>query len=450
MLTRTPTVPKEITVHLGAPDSAAKNITVSFPEYIKNVASNEIYPSWPTDAIKANVLAQISYALNRVYNEWYPSQGYNFDITSIPAYDQTFKEDSQFFETISQIVDDIFNNYIVKENQVQPLFATYCDGVNTTCEGLSQWESVNLAKQGLSPTEILKKYYGNNIEIVYNAPVTPNIPSYPGFPFCLGSAGNYIRQLKIQLNRISNNYPAIPKIEEENIFFTTDMEESVKKFQEIFDLPITGEVDKGTWYEVKYLYNAVKKVADLTGEGINIEEVEFPYGDTLELGESGPYIRALNYLLNFMSYFNTNIPKLNLTGENFTEDTKEMVMSFQTAYEKEATGIVNRETWNDLVTAYNQIKVEIPSEYLYYEDKLYPGIFLSKGMTGDDIENLQKFLYNICDKTHQIPGVRINSTFDDLTEESIKFIQKKYNLPVNGIVGPATWNKIISWSESLK
>lgn len=450
MLTRTPTVPKEITVHLGAPDSAAKNITVSFPEYIKNVASNEIYPSWPADAIKANVLAQISYALNRVYNEWYPSQGYNFDITSIPAYDQTFKEDSQFFETISQIVDDIFNNYIVKENQVQPLFATYCDGVNTTCEGLSQWESVNLAKQGLSPTEILKKYYGNNIEIVYNAPVTPNIPSYPGFPFRLGSAGNYIRQLKIQLNRISNNYPAIPKIEEENIFFTTDMEESVKKFQEIFDLPITGEVDKGTWYEVKYLYNAVKKVADLTGEGINIEEVEFPYGDTLELGESGPYIRALNYLLNFMSYFNTNIPKLNLTGENFTEDTKEMVMSFQIAYEKEATGIVNRETWNDLVTAYNQIKVEIPSEYLYYEDKLYPGIFLSKGMTGDDIENLQKFLYNICDKTHQIPGVRINSTFDDLTEESIKFIQKKYNLPVNGIVGPATWNKIISWSESLK
>lgn len=450
MLTRTPTVPKEITVHLGAPDSAAKNITVSFPEYIKNVASNEIYPSWPADAIKANVLAQISYALNRVYNEWYPSQGYNFDITSTPAYDQTFKEDSQFFETISQIVDDIFNNYIVKENQVQPLFATYCDGVNTTCEGLSQWESVNLAKQGLSPTEILKKYYGNNIEIVYNAPVTPNIPSYPGFPFRLGSAGNYIRQLKIQLNRISNNYPAIPKIEEENIFFTTDMEESVKKFQEIFDLPITGEVDKGTWYEVKYLYNAVKKVADLTGEGINIEEVEFPYGDTLELGESGPYIRALNYLLNFMSYFNTNIPKLNLTGENFTEDTKEMVMSFQIAYEKEATGIVNRETWNDLVTAYNQIKVEIPSEYLYYEDKLYPGIFLSKGMTGDDIENLQKFLYNICDKTHQIPGVRINSTFDDLTEESIKFIQKKYNLPVNGIVGPATWNKIISWSESLK
>ena len=299
MAARTPIVPTEIVVHLGPPDSAAKNITVSFPEYIKNVASNEIYPSWPTDAIKANILAQISYALNRIYNEWYPSQGYNFDITSSPAYDQTFQEDSQFFETISQIVDDIFNNYIVKGEQIQPLFATYCDGINTTCSGLSQWGSVDLAKQGFSPIEILKRYYGDDIEIIYNAPVSPNVPSYPGFPFRLGSAGNFVRQLKVQLNRISNNYPAIPKIEEENIFFTTDMEESVRKFQEVFDLPITGEVDKATWYEVKYLYNAVKKIANLAGEGIAIEEVEFPYGDTLALGESGPYIRILNYLLNF-------------------------------------------------------------------------------------------------------------------------------------------------------
>ncbi len=450
MTVKTPIVPTEIVVHLGSPDSAAKNITVPFPEYIKNVASNEIYPSWPEDAIKANILAQISFALNRVYNEWYPSQGYNFDITSSPSYDQTFKEDSQFFETISKIVDDIFNNYIVKDNQVQPLFAAYCDGVNTTCNGLSQWGSVDLAKQGLSPIEILKKYYGNDIEIIYNAPVSPKIPSYPGFPFRLGSAGNFVRQLKVQLNRISNNYPALPKIAEENIFFTTDMEETVTKFQEIFDLPITGEVDKATWYEIKYLYNAVKKISDLAGEGITLEEVKFPYGDTLQLGDSGPYIRILNYLLNFLSYFNTNIPKLNLTGEDFTENTKEMVMSFQTAYEKKATGVVDREVWNDLVTAYNQIKKEIPKEYLYYEDKLYPGIFLSKGMTGDEVENLQKFLYIICDKTHQIPGVRVNGTFDDLTEESIKYIQKKYSLPENGVVGPITWKYIIEWVEELE
>ena len=450
MAVRTPVVPTEITVHIGSPEEAGKTITVPFPEYIKNVASNEIYPSWPADAIKANILAQISFALNRVYNEWYPSLGYNFDITSSPAYDQTFKEDSQFFENISQIVDDIFNNYIVKGDQVQPLFAAYCDGINTTCDGLSQWGSVELARQGLSPTEILKRYYGNDIRIIYNAPVSPNIPSYPGFPFRLGSAGNYVRQLKVQLNRISNNYPAIPKIEEENIFFTTDMEESVKAFQEIFDLPVTGTVDKATWYEVKYLYNAVKKVANLASEGISIEEVQFPYGETLQLGDTGPYIRPLNYLLNFLSYLDTDIPKLNLSGEEFTEDTKEMVIAFQTSNNIEADGIVDKNTWNALLTSYNQTKELIPEEYLYYEDKLYPGIFLSLGMTGDDILNLQNFLYIICEKTHQIPGVRVNGTFDELTEESIKAIQKRYNLPENGVVGPATWQKIIDWVESLE
>ncbi len=450
MAVRTPVVPTEITVHIGSPEEAGKTITVPFPEYIKNVASNEIYPSWPADAIKANILAQISFALNRVYNEWYPSQGYNFDITSSPAYDQTFKEDSQFFENISQIVDDIFNNYIVKGDQVQPLFAAYCDGINTTCDGLSQWGSVELARQGLSPTEILKRYYGNDIRIIYNAPVSPNIPSYPGFPFRLGSAGNYVRQLKVQLNRISNNYPAIPKIEEENIFFTTDMEESVKAFQEIFDLPVTGTVDKATWYEVKYLYNAVKKVADLASEGISIEEVQFPYGETLQIGDTGPYIRPLNYLLNFLSYFDSDIPNLNLSGEEFTENTKEMVIAFQTSNNIEANGIVDKNTWNALVTSYNQTKELIPEEYLYYEDKLYPGIFLSLGMTGDDILNLQNFLYIICEKTHQIPGVRVNGTFDELTEESIKAIQKRYNLPENGVVGPATWQKIIDWVESLE
>ena len=450
MAVRTPVVPTEITVHIGSPEEAGKTITVPFPEYIKNVASNEIYPSWPADAIKANILAQISFALNRVYNEWYPSLGYNFDITSSPAYDQTFKEDSQFFENISQIVDDIFNNYIVKGDQVQPLFAAYCDGINTTCDGLSQWGSVELARQGLSPTEILKRYYGNDIRIIYNAPVSPNIPSYPGFPFRLGSAGNYVRQLKVQLNRISNSYPAIPKIEDENIFFTTDMEESVKAFQEIFDLPVTGTVDKATWYEVKYLYNAVKKVADLASEGISIEEVQFPYGETLQIGDTGPYIRPLNYLLNFLSYFDTDIPKLNLSGEEFTEDTKEVVIAFQTSNNIEADGIVDKNTWNALVTSYNQTKGLIPEEYLYYEDKLYPGIFLSLGMTGDDILNLQNFLYIICEKTHQIPGVRVNGTFDELTEESIKAIQKRYNLPENGVVGPATWQKIIDWVESLE
>lgn len=244
MIISTPIIPTEIIVHLGAPNSPAKNITVPFSEYIKNVASNEIYPTWPTDAIKANILAQISFALNRIYNEWYPSQGYNFDITSDPAYDQTFKEDSQFFETISLIVDDIFNNYIVKGDQVQPLFAQYCDGKYTTCNGLSQWGTVELARQGKSPIEILRYYYGDDVNIIYNAPVTANIASYPGYPLKLGSTGNEVRVLKTQLNRISKNYPAIPKISEDSPYFTIELENAVKSFQNIFNLEANGIVDK--------------------------------------------------------------------------------------------------------------------------------------------------------------------------------------------------------------
>lgn len=268
-----PVIPTNITVHLGEPNETAKNISVPFDEYIKNVASNEIYPTWPLDAIKANVLAQISFALNRIYNEWYPSQGYDFDITSSPKYDQTYKENGQFFETISLVVDDIFNNYIVRDNQVQPLYAQYCDGKNVTCTGLSQWGSVTLANQNKSPLEILKYYYGDDIKIVYNAPVEDISSSYPDYPLKLGYVGNQIELLKNQLNRISNNYPAIPTITIQNQYFTVELENAVKKFQEIFNLDVTGVVDKSTWYKIKYIYNAVKHISDLYSEGISTDEV---------------------------------------------------------------------------------------------------------------------------------------------------------------------------------
>lgn len=449
MAIRTPVIPSSIVVHIGPPNQAGRNITVPFPEYIKNVASSELYPTWPTDALKANILAQISFALNRIYNEWYRAQGYNFDITSSPAYDQTFVEDRQFFQTVSQIVDDIFNNYLVKGDQIQPLFAAYCDGIKITCNGLSQWGSVDLAKAGKTPIEILRNYYGNDVRIIYDAPVSPNIQSYPGFPFRLGSAGNYVRILKRQLNRISNNYPAIPKIENENEFFTVEMENAVKKFQEIFDLPVTGIVDKGTWYEVKYIYNAVKKVSDLYSEGITEEDVKLPFNETLEYGDNEPYVRVLNYLLNFIAFFDPDIPMLNLEGETFGENTKEMVIAFQNKYNIEATGNVDANTWSALLEAYDQTLNTIPPEYLEYEDKFYPGLFLSKGMSGEEILTLQNFLYIICEKTHAIPGVRVTGTFDDLTEQSIKAIQEKYKLTVNGVVGPGTWAKMIEWVDTL-
>lgn len=447
MAIRSPIIPTDIVVHLGEPDEAAKNITVPFQEYIKNVASGEIYPNWPLDSLKSNILAQISFALNRIYNEWYRSKGYDFDITSSPIYDQSFGENRQFFERTSQVVDDLFNNYIVKNEQVQPLFAQYCDGKITTCEGLSQWGTVSLANQGKSPIEILKYYYGNDIKLIYNAPVEANIMTYPGFPVELGTAGDFVRMIKIQLNRISQNYPAIPKITDDNAYFNVETENSVKKFQEIFNLEQTGIVDKSTWYKIKYIYNAVKRIADIYSEGITIDEATLLFNKRLQYGDSGEYLKALNYYLNVISYFDSDLPFLNLTTNDFTNDTKEAVIAFQNKYNLTANGIVDADTWKVLRDVYQQTLKSIPEEYLNNLNEFFPGIYLSKGMTGEEVLTLQEFLYTICEKKGDIPGVRVTGTYDSLTEQSVRAIQRKFSLRENGIVGPSTWYRIVEYSK---
>lgn len=450
MAVRAPIIPTNIIVHLGEPDEAAKNISVPFDEYIKNVATGEIYPNWPLDSIKANVLAQISFALNRVYNEWYRSKGYDFDITSSPAYDQSFVENRQFFERVSQVVDDLFNDYIVKDQQVQPLFARYCDGREVKCDGLSQWGTVDLANQGLSPIQILKYYYGDNISIIFNAPVEANILSYPGFDVGLGSAGDFVRLIKIQLNRIGQNYPAIPVIKDDSVYFTVDTEEAVRKFQEIFDLKETGIVDKSTWYKIKYLYNAVKNISDLYSEGISLKEAELIFTRKLQLGDTGEYLRALNYSLNTIAYFDPDLPFLNLKGNQFTENTKEAVIAFQDKYGLAADGVVDANTWKALREAYSQTLKNIPKEYLVNLNEFFPGIYLSRGMTGDDVINLQEFLYIICDASHSIPGVVVNGEFDALTEQSVRSIQRRVGIRENGVVGPGTWYQIVELARQYR
>ncbi len=446
---RIPRIPTNIVVHLGNPtDSTAKNITVPFQEYIKNVASSEIYPNWPEDAIKANILAQISFALNRIYNEWYPSRDYDFDITSSPAFDQNFIEDREFYENISRIVDNIFNNYIVRQGQIQPLFATYCDGKNAICDGLSQWGSVDLANQGKSPQEILKYYYGDDIDFVYNAPLAANVESYPGFPIQVGTAGDMVVEIKRQLNRIRQNYPAIP-LNNDDEYFTVETENSVKTFQNIFNLEATGIVDKSTWYKIKYIYNSVKRIADLNSEGISKEEAELLYDTELEYLDTGIYIRLLHYLLRTIAYFDDDIPFLGKVGNTvFDENTVKMVLAFQKKYGLPITGVVDKYTWAKLKDVYNEVINMIPEQYLNYVDKFYGGRILTKGTVGEDVRRLQKFLLKICKNKKNIPGVRVTGTFDDLTEMSVKKLQELLQLPVNGIVGASTWNDIVTYSEN--
>ena len=193
MLTGTPYIPETITVHLGTPDSKAPNVTVDFASYIKNVASSENFPTWPESSLRANIYAITSFALNRIYTEWYRSRGYDFDITSTTQYDQKFINGREYFQNISYIVDELFNDYVRRQGSVEPLFTAFCNGTTTTCSGLSQWGTVELANRGMTPYEILQHYYGDDIDIVMDAPVQSTMPSYPGIELKVGSIGNDVK-----------------------------------------------------------------------------------------------------------------------------------------------------------------------------------------------------------------------------------------------------------------
>lgn len=446
MSIRYPIVPTNITIHLGPPNTDAKNITIPFTDYISNVASSELYPTWPRNALIANIYSIISFAMNRIYNEWYKSKGYNFDITSSPVYDQTFKENRSTYENIDNIVEEIFNNYVVKDNQIQPYFTTYCDGRVTKCNGLSQWGTVELANQGKTPLDILKYYYGNDISIVYDAKVQDNVEGYPGYDVSYGSFGNPVLLIQRDLRRIRQNYPAIPNINNKYGIYDEETVNAVKKFQEIFNLKVTGEVDKATWYKIKYIYTSVKKLSDLYSEGLTKEEATFLYEDELKYGDKGIEVEYIHYFLDAIAFLDKDIPRLK-TNSIYNDNTVEMVKAFQKKYNLEPTGIFTYADFKVLKNAYDSILKSFPIEYKEYIDELYPDYFLVRGVTGDDVKRFQKFLLKICKYDHSIPGVRVNGIFDELTEKSVLKLQKDYGFDVNGIVGPLLWKKVVELSK---
>ena len=300
-----PTIPESIVVHLGPAEESAPNVRVGFIDYIANVASNEIYPTWPENALIANMIAQISFALNRYYTEYYRSKGYDFDITSSTRTDQAYDPSGSVFENISLLADRLFNSYIRREGNVEPLYALYCDGVNTVCPGLSQYGSVELANEGLNPIEILEAYYGENIEYVTGVSISTPEDSAPIAPLTIGSVGNDVDVLQTRLNRISANYPAIPKIPSPDGIFGNETENAVKAFQRIFGLQVDGIVGDATWYEVREKYNAVKRLNELLSEGLNYEEVSLAFSENLSPGDRGLYVSVIQYYLNFVSAFTT-------------------------------------------------------------------------------------------------------------------------------------------------
>ena len=444
----TPVIPQNITVHLGSPDANAKNVTVNFVDYIKNVASSEIYPTWPDAAHRANIYAIISYALNRIYTEWYPSRGHDFDITNSTAFDQAFVPDREIFENIGQIVDDIFNDYVVRQGEVQPLFTQFCNGTTSRCDGLSQWGTVDLARAGLTPYKILQNYYGQDIGIVENAPVADIEASYPDVPLRIGDFGNNVKIIQTELNRIARNYPAIPKISEENGIFGIDTQKAVQKFQQIFGLTPTGEVDKPTWYKIKQYYVGVKGLSELVGEGVTISEAQIPFSTQLREGSQGEGVKTVQYYLNILAYFNSNLTPPPLDGV-YGATTTNAVRIFQSFYGLPVTGIVNTATWNVLNRIYSETVEFLPEGYTGGFAKLYPGYLLSEGMSGENVRDLQSYLSVISQNLAAIPAVAVTGYFGEQTRAAVTAFQEAFGINPTGAVGAVTWNTIAKQYDFL-
>lgn len=354
MPTVTPFVPQYITVHLGPPDSNAANVTVPFSDYVKNVASSEIYPTWDEAALRANIYAIVSFALNRVYTEFYRSRGYDFDITNSTAIDQFFVNGRSYFENVARIADELFNDYLRRPGFVEPLASKFCNGTTVTCEGLSQWGSQNLAAQGYSSTQILRSYYGN-VEIVNNAPIRGITSSYPGTPLRRGSSGPNVVVIQVELNRISQNYPAIPKLSPVDGIFGSRTEESVRKFQEIFGLDVDGIVGKATWYALVRLYTAVTRLSELRSQGQRFYSISWEYPNSPQLGSTGEKVRHLQYMLAVLSEYIPQIPLVTVDGV-FGRQTLDAVLAAQQYFGLPETGIVNAATWEEIYDQYSGIE----------------------------------------------------------------------------------------------
>lgn len=414
-----PFVPQNITVHLGTPTSDAANVTVSFADYVKNVASSEIYPTWEESALRANILAITSFALNRVYTEYYRSRGYDFDITNSTAFDQAFVNGRSIFENISRLVDDLFNDYLRRPEFVEPLAAKFCNGTTVTCEGLSQWGSQNLALEGYNSIEILRSYYGD-VETVVNAPIRGNRSSYPGTPLRVGSTGPNVVVIQASLNRISQNYPAIPKVPVADGIFGSKTEASVKAFQKIFDLTPDGIVGQNTWYALVRIYTAVTKLSELRSQGQQFYSISWAPPNALQLGDTGEKVKLLQYMLAMLSEYIPEIPPVAVDGI-YGKATRAAVLAAQRRFRLPETGVVDPETWQAIYGQFSGIEnTTLRSEESFpVSGTMTPAAVPTGNFTRSGTDFGSKTLYARSSTLQQFPGRDLSIGSRDAVQKEV-------------------------------
>jgi len=442
--------PLTITVHLGAPDEEALNVTVPYIDYVKNVASSELYPTWPEEALRANIHAITSISMNRIFTEWYRSRGYNFDITNTTQYDQAYVHDRGIFDTVSNIANEIFDEYVVRQGHIEPLFTTFCDGRISQCDGMYQWGSVDLANQGYGSLEILKYYYGDDVTIVTDALAAQIVGTYPGTPLELGDSGITVFRMQHSINRISRNYPAIPEVEI-NGYFGESTENAVRAFQLAFDLPVTGIVDSETWYAIRRIYIAVARLAELTTEGLLITDLINLYSNVLLEGDNRPVVKLLQFLLNIVAESNDAIPLVEMTGY-FGPETTQAVIAFQRVMGLPPAGVVNQATWNALYRNAYATLISTPVEDIYLPAFNFLGVIYKEEMGAEypGIIILEIMLSYIATKEPDLPTVSVDGIFDSATKTSVIAFQILYQLEPTGEVNADTWNKITEVYQNLR
>lgn len=437
------TIPQQITVHLGRPGDDGENVDVAFIEYIKNVGSSELYPTWPENALRANLLAITSIALNRIFTEWYRSRGYDFDITNSTQYDQAYVHNRGIFDTISKIADEVFNDYIVREGQYHPLYAAFCDGRITQCNGLLQWGSVELANQGYSPIDILRYYYGEDINIVADAPIMDIQASFPGQKLKIGDSSFNVLRMELALDRIRVNYPAIPQINPLNGHFNESTQAAVRAFQNIFKLPATGEVDEATWYMIRYIFVAVTKLAELTTQGYQLNRLLEVTRETFLEGDMRPTVEMIQFAINVLSPFYPTIPSIPITGY-FDENTRNAVIEFQKTMNLDPTGIVDRNTYEILSENMFNILDSLPSEAVFIPTLRWPGEEYGVGDDALPVYLLQEMLSYISLIVPMIPFIEPTGVFDDSTAQAVREFQILQGIEPDGMVDEQTWNSILN------
>ena len=430
-------IPTHITVHLGRPNESARNVTVSFRDYIANVASSEVYPTWPEQALRANIHCQISLALNRIYTEWYPSRGYNFNITGSPGYDQAYVHGRTVFDVMVRLTDDIFSTFIRKTGTVNPYFSEYCDGKTVSCPGLKQWGTVTLAEQGRSALSILRYYYGNDVEVIRTSNIASIPESYPGSPVRRGDRGPSVFTLQRQLNRITKDYPFFGTLTPDGIF-GEQMAETVKRFQRQFSLTADGVVGRQTWYKISYIYVSVKDLAELTSEGETSSGVlsDGTWGGTvLRTGSRGGAVEQLQFWLNTISQYVASIPSVSVDG-SFGSRTAAAVRAFQRRYGLAVDGVVGEATWNAIYAQFFSIQSDNGTP------NAYPGTALRQGDEGQNVRLVQFWLKIARTVYAALNNPTVDGQFGAATKRAVEAFQRYFGLTADGVVGRTTWNKL--------